>query len=185
MPETSISSKPRWTQAFQRLWVIHWIMASCFLIIYVLGIVMARLPREVAFRGSFYNTHKSFGVLVLVLLLIRVFTLLQAFGKKYLKHSPRFSPVWIRNVILHSILYLLMLVIPISGIWLSNSGGYPIPFFFVTLPNVFAENRAAGAIAHDFHFWLSYTLLACIGLHLIMQQNFLKRNWKRLTRSSA
>ncbi|NMG22913.1 hypothetical protein DP116_27185 [Brasilonema bromeliae SPC951] len=87
-----------------------------------------------------------------------------------------------------------MLVVPISGIFLSNTGGHEIPFFFVTLPNWFEENRSVGAIreasslrliAHSLHFWLSYTLLALVILHIIEQRQFLRRTWKRTFKDNS
>ncbi|MDF5733187.1 MAG: cytochrome b/b6 domain-containing protein [Rhizonema sp. PD38] len=179
IPDTPTPSKPRWTHAFERLWKLHWVMAACFLLIYLVGIVMARLPHEVVFRNSLYNVHKSFGVLVLCLLLFRIFTLLQVFGGKYLKRTPRLTPHWIKTFSIHLLLYVLMLVVPISGILLSNAGGHDVPFFFVTLPNWFEENRSIAAIARNLHFWLAYTLLALVGLHMVEQRQFLRKTWKR------
>jgi cytochrome b561 len=177
-------SSPRWTQAFQRLWKIHWIMAACFLAIYLIGIVMVRLPHEVVFRGSLYNVHKSIGVLVLGLLLVRIFTLLQAFGKKYLKRKPKFTPSWILTTALHGFLYCFMLVVPISGIWLSNAGGHDVPFFFITLPSWFEQNRSLAELAENLHVWFAYTLLSLVGLHMAEQQQFVKRLWKRMNRAA-
>ena len=182
MTEEKPKSSARSTTAFQRLWTLHWVMATCFLVIYGLGIVMARLPREVVFRGSLYNVHKSLGVLVLSLLLVRVFTLLQVFGKKYLKRRPKLTRQWLGGVALHTLLYGLMLVVPISGIWLSNSGGHSIPFFWLTLPDWFPENRAIARTAESLHFWLAYTLLALVVLHVMEQHQFVKRTWRRLTK---
>lgn len=180
MLETNLPPKARWTRAFQRLWTLHWVMAVCFLVIYLLGIIMARLPDEFMFRGAFYNTHKSLGILVLGLLLIRVLFLLQVFSRKYLKRSPKISRQWLRNTLLYTMLYVLMVVIPISGVWLSNSGGHSVSLFFIPLPAWFAENRAVSAIAHDLHFWLAYALLACVGLHLVQQWRFIQRFWRRI-----
>lgn len=180
MLETNLSPKARWNRAFQRLWTLHWIMAACFLVIYLLGIIMARLPYAFAFRGAFYNTHKSLGILVLGLLLIRVLFLLQVFSRKYLKRSPKISRQWLQNTLLYTVLYLFMVVIPISGVWLSNSGGHSVSFFFIPLPDWFAENRAVSAIAHDLHFWLAYALLACVGLHLMQQRRFVERIRQRI-----
>jgi cytochrome b561 len=157
-------------------------MATCFLAIYLVGILMTRLPREVVFRGSLYNVHKSIGVLVLGLLLVRIFTLLQVFGKKYLKRKPRLTRQWVATVALHACLYCFMLVVPISGIWLSNAGGHDVPFFFIKLPNWFQENRAIAHLAESLHFWLAYTLLALVVLHVIEQHQFLKRTWRRVVR---
>jgi cytochrome b561 len=104
-------------------------MAACFLAIYLIGILMARLPREVVFRGSLYNVHKSMGVLVLGLLLVRIFTLLQVFGKKYLKRKPTLTTQWIATVALHSFLYCFMLVVPVSGIWYQTRLDMTFPSF--------------------------------------------------------
>lgn len=155
-------------------------MAACFLVIYLVGMVMAPLPDEVLFRGSLYNVHKSFGVLVLGLLLLRILTLLQTFGRTYLKQSPRLTLHWMKTFCLHLVLYLLMLIVPISGILLSNTAGHDVPFFFVTLPNWFEENRSIVAIAHNLHFWLSYTLLALVAFHMVEQRHFLRKTWKRI-----
>lgn len=159
-------------------------MATCFLAIYLVGMLMVRLPHQVVFRGSLYDFHKSMGVLVLGLLLVRIFTLLQVFSKKYLKRKPTLTRQWIATLALHAFLYCFMLVVPISGIWLSNAGGHEIPFFFITLPNWFQENRAIAHIAESLHFWLAYTLLALVVLHAIDQRQFLKRMWRRVVRKS-
>ena len=182
MNQLKTKSPSRWTHAFQRLWTLHWVMATCFLAIYLIGIVMARLPREVVFRGSFYNIHKSFGILVLGLLLVRIFTLLQVFGRKYIKRKPKLTRQWIAIAALHAFLYCFMLGVPISGIFLSNTGGHEIPFFFIKLPNWFEENRAIAHIAESLHFWLAYTLLALVVLHVMEQRQFLKRVWRHVVR---
>ena len=183
MNQVKTKSPPRWTHAFQRLWTLHWVMAACFFAIYWLGILMARLPHEIVFRGSLYNVHKSMGVLILGLLFVRIFTLLQVFSKKYLKRKPMLTMQWIAIAALHAFLYCFMLVVPISGIWLSNTGGHHIPFFLIKLPNWFEENRAIAHIAESLHFWLAYTLLALVVLHVLEQRQFLKRMWRRVVRN--
>ena len=80
------------------------------------------------------------------LLLVRIFTLLQVFGKKYVKRKPTLTTKWTATVALHAFLYCFMLVVPISGIWLSNTGGHDIPFF-IKLPDWFEENRSITRIA--------------------------------------
>ncbi len=183
MNPVKTKSSSRWTYAFQRLWALHWVMAACFFAIYGVGILMTRLPHEVFFRVSWYNVHKSMGVLVLGLLLFRIFTLLQVYSKKYLKRKPRLTTQWMATVVLHTFLYCFMLVVPISGIWLSNTGGHDIPLFFIKLPNWFEENRAIARFAESLHFWLAYTLLALVVLHMLERRQFLKQMWRRIVRN--
>lgn len=171
----------RWNLAFKRLWTLHWVMAACFLIIYPLGIVMSNLPRDVSFRGSMYHIHKSFGVLAIFLLLYRVLTLLQVYKGKYLKRSPKFTRQWTQNVIVHGLLYGMMLIVPITGVTLSASGGHNIPLFFFNLP---IENvpKSWYKISDSLHFWLGYVSLALIILHILLQKNYLRRKLKQWIR---
>lgn len=179
MSDAKTESTPRWTAAFQRLWTLHWVMVICFLVIYPVGLVMTRLPGDVGFRFSLYNLHKSLGVLVIGLLLVRIFTLLQVFSKKYLKHKPRISQQWLLSVVLHAVLYGFMLVVPMTGIWFSNSAGFPAPLFVVNLPNLFEKNPGVVDLAEALHVWLAYTLAALVVLHAFEQQQFIKRMWRR------
>lgn len=175
--------KPKLTSSFQKLWSLHWIMAVCFLVLYLVGIIMSRLPDEITLKDYMFDFHKSIGVLVMALLLLRIFFLLQVFGKKYSKRQPKLNKQWIQGFTLHSLLYLLMLIVPLSGFLYSNSGGHEVEFFGIAMPNLFQQNQAFFPVARSIHFWLSYTFLAFILLHawenhrLIM--NFRRRflNW--------
>ncbi|MBF2098568.1 MAG: SDR family NAD(P)-dependent oxidoreductase [Gloeomargaritaceae cyanobacterium C42_A2020_066] len=95
----------RKVNVFQSLMSIHWVMAACFLILFVVGIPMVRLPEALGVRGLAYSTHKSFGVLVLILLVARMVLLIQASWKRYARRSPRLSLPWLGSVALHSFLY--------------------------------------------------------------------------------
>ena len=115
------TSKPRLTSAFQRLMSIHWWMALCYVALFLGGTFMARLDREVSFRGSFYDVHKMIGVLTLALLGWRILVLVQVWWKKYSKRWPMLNGKWWKNVALHSGMYLLMVAVPMAGFLLSNS----------------------------------------------------------------
>ncbi len=170
----------RKANAFQSLMSIHWLMAFCFLILFTLGILMARLPEDVAIREFAYATHKSFGVLILGLLVARIFLLLRVSWKKYSKRFPKKTPAWARAFALHSALYIFMLAQPLSGLFLSNSnasGG--VPFFGMTAPDLFPVNAGVVELARSLHFWLAYTFAAFIGLHLWEQQKVVRAYWRR------
>jgi cytochrome b561 len=173
-------TRKRKTNAFQNLMSIHWWMAFCFLLLFALGILMVRLPEDIAIRELAYATHKSFGVLILGLLIARIFLLLRVSWKKYSQRSAKMSSTWMRVFALHSVLYVFMLAVPLSGLFLSNShesGG--VPFFWLTFPDVFPENAAVVELARSLHFWLAYTFLASIALHIWEQQKVVRAYWRR------
>lgn len=181
MSETlTTSSKPRLTSAFQRLMSIHWWMAACYLGLFVGGVVMARLEREVSFRGSLYDLHKSIGVLTLGLLSWRVLVLSQVWWKKYSHRRPKLSGKWWQAFALHTSLYLFMLAVPIAGFLLSNSyQSNNVEFLGFVVPDIFPQNKAMVEVGRNLHFWLAYTFLAFIALHMLLQWKVVKANWRR------
>jgi cytochrome b561 len=176
----SVASKPRSNSAFKRLMSVHWWMAIAYLVLFPVGTFMAQLPREVSFRSSLYDFHKSIGILTMALLTWRILVLLQVWWKKYTKRSPKVSADWIKTVALHSSLYLLMWAVPIAGFLLSNSfKADNVKFFGILLPDIFPQNQAMIEVGRSAHFWLSYTFLAFIVLHGIAQWKVVRANWRR------
>jgi cytochrome b561 len=158
---------------------IHWWMAGCYLILLVVGTFMAQLPRN-DFRNMLYDFHKSIGVLTMALLTWRILTLIQVMGKKYSRRLPKRSPEWLRNFALHTLMYVFMWAVPIAGFLLSNSfRANNVKFFGLLLPDIFPQNEAMVDVGRALHFWLSYTFLAFIALHLMVQWKVAKANWRR------
>jgi cytochrome b561 len=179
--QTITPKKPRFNSAFQRLMSVHWWMAGCYLILFVVGTYMAQLPRN-DFRDILYDFHKSIGVLTMALLTWRILTLIQVMRKKYTKRLPKFSPQWLKNLALHTLMYVFMWAVPIAGFLLSNSfRANGVKFFGLLLPDIFPENKDMVEVGRSLHFWLSYTFLAFIVLHLMVQWKVAKANWRRFT----
>jgi cytochrome b561 len=182
MAEVSIVTvlvKPRLNSAFKRLMSVHWWMAGCYLVLFIGGATMARLPKD-SLRNSLYDFHKSIGVLVMALLTLRILTLIQVMWKKYTKKLPVFSPKWIRNFVLHGLMYVLMWLVPIAGFLLSNSfKANNVKFFGIVLPDIFPEDSSMISVGRSMHFWLGYTFLVLILLHAIVQWKVVKANWRR------
>jgi cytochrome b561 len=183
MSELSVKAKPRLTSAFQRLMSVHWWMAAAYLILFIGGTVMSQLPREVSFRGMFYDFHKSIGVLSMALLTWRILILLQVWWKKYSKRFPKLTLGWWRTFVLHFLLYVFMWAVPIAGFLLSNSfRPNNVKFFGLPLPDIFPQDKAMVEIGRGLHFWLSYTFLAFVLLHTIAQWKVVRANWRRFSK---
>ena len=160
---------------------LHWIMAICFVLLFSVGIYMADLPREVSYKFALYDFHKSMGVLVMGLLVTRIFIALRS-------AKPNFSQktsVWLRTTVLHTSLYLFMLVVPISGYLFSNFAGRDVAFFGLNLPPIVNESKDVVGLAKNAHFWLAYTFMAFIGVHLLVQRKYIAGVWRRLSRRAS
>ncbi|MEM8722894.1 MAG: cytochrome b [Cyanobacteria bacterium P01_G01_bin.39] len=181
MSQASRTTKPRKNSAFKNLMSIHWWMFYCYIVLFIGGSLMARLPREVVGRNFLYDFHKSVGVLTMALLTWRILTLLQVWWKKYTKRLPKYSPEWMRKFALHTSLYLFMWAVPVSGFFFSNSfQSGNVRFLWITLPDLFPQNSDLVELGRSIHFWLAYTFLAFIILHALDQIKVVKGFWRRI-----
>lgn len=179
---TQPAAKPRFNSAFKQLMSLHWAMAACYLVLFITGPFMAQLPRELFIRNPLYAFHKSVGVLTMAFLTLRILTLLRVWWKKYTKRLPKFTKEWYKNFALHAILYVFMWLVPVAGFLLSNSiRTNNVPFFGIVFLNVFPPNPAMVEVGRSLHFWLGYTFLAFVILHILAEKKVVRANWRRLT----
>ena len=179
---TQPAAKPRLNSAFKQLMSLHWVMSACYLVLFISGTSMARLPRELFIRGPLYDFHKSVAVLTMAFLTLRILTLLRVWWKKYTKRLPKFTKEWYKNFALHATLYVFMWLVPVTGFFFSNSfKSNNVKFFGIVLPDMFPQNSAMVDLGRSLHFWLAYTFLAFVILHILDQKKVVRANWRRLT----
>jgi cytochrome b561 len=122
------------------------------------------------------------GALVIALLTWRILILLRVWWRKYTKRLPKFTPAWFKTFVLHTLLYVFMWVVPVSGFFFSNSyQSNNVPFFWFTLPDIFPQNSELVDLGRSLHFWFSYTFLAFIILHTFAQWKVVRANWRRFS----
>jgi len=162
---------------------LHWLMAVIILGMIAVGFTMVHLIDDsVPIKFNWlYPYHKSFGLLVLLLVAAR----LAARRSARLPGLPRALPPWERRLAkaAHVALYSLMILVPVMGYSLSSSftqsdGVY---FFGVNLPELLPKNDARFAVFDRLHAILAYTLLALIILHVLgaLKHRFLDRDKDR------
>ncbi|WP_373018144.1 cytochrome b [Thiomicrorhabdus sp.] len=141
----------------------HWISALLFIGLIALGIYMGDLPKGPE-KLELYNLHKSLGIGLLALMVLRLI---------WLKVSPNPSQISyskFEHILGHAvkgILYLAMLMMPISGWIMSNSGGHEVAFFdLFVLPTIVGENEMLHEIAEEIHEIGGYAMIAVIALHI-------------------
>jgi cytochrome b561 len=174
------AAAPRRNSIFKQLMSVHWWMAGFYLILYASGITIEKLQGEVSYRELLYAAHKSFGVLVLLLLGWRLYLLLRVWGRKYSKHLPKFTGNWYFQTGLHTFMYLMMLAVPLSGYWLSNAyKANNISLFGIPMPDIFPVNSEVVPQAGDAHGYTSKILAIAIIAHTIIQHKVVKANWRR------
>jgi cytochrome b561 len=149
--------------------VMHWLMAAIIITLIGVGIYMADLPKDTdaqkQYAYQFYGMHKSFGVIALLLIAVRLVWL-------RVSPSPALPAVFEgkeRLLVegLKKLLYLLMLIVPVSGYLMSNAGGYPINFFgLFELPALIGKSKAIGGVMHEVHEIAGFVILGVVVLHM-------------------
>jgi cytochrome b561 len=171
--------------AFKHLMSIHWVMAACYLVLFMTGSSMSRMPDGLLIRDPLYDFHKSIGALVIAILSWRILVLLRVWWRKYTRRLPTLTLEWLLKFALHSVLYVFMWVVPVSGFLLSNSyQSRNVTFFGVLLPDLFPQNSALVEVARSLHFWFAYTFLAFIALHAVVQWKSIRAPWRRFIHRS-
>lgn len=138
----------------------HWAAAALVIGLYGLGLSLESFGED--FERAAIPLHKSFGVLLLALTVLRLLWRLATPQPTALD-----APAWQHRTATaaHWLLYALIVAIPVSGIVMSWSAGRPVSVFgLVELPTLIAKNGAAHDIK-EVHEVLSNVLMIVVGLH--------------------
>jgi len=158
----------------------HWIIALAILVNGTFGLLMdlARSPMQ---KISWLALHKSIGLTVLALVLLRIAWRWRD-GRPLDEPAPRWQQ-WSAHAV-HGVLYVLIVALPLSGWWFNSVTGKPLQWFkLFNLPALAAKNDDIRHFAHAVHeylFWfLVLVLVAHVGAalkhHVFDNDNVLRR----------
>jgi cytochrome b561 len=155
------NTSERWGAVSQTL---HWLIVLLILGLAIVGLTMGDLPKTPKYFWV-YTMHKSFGITVLVLVVLRLLWRLYAGAPEAVAGTPR----WQERIasLTHWALYGLILAMPISG-WLydSASGLRPFKLFgLFTMPKLVAPNESVRHLSHQAHETLFWVLVALVAAH--------------------
>lgn len=151
----------RWGSLSQFL---HWLIVVLVVTQVALALVFKSLHRG-PLLFILVNSHKSIGITILALMLIRV---LWRWGS-CVPDLPAALTAYERLVArgTHVALYVILLVMPLTG-WLGSvAHGIPVRWFaLVTLPDIVAKNAALSKLMFMAHFWLAILLGVIVTVHI-------------------
>ena len=145
----------------QRL--IHWVMAACLLAMLFIGVGMVStlMPKYL----PLVSIHKSLGITILVLALIRLAVRLR-FGAPALPADLP-EPVKLAAHLSHYAFYALMIAMPLIGWAMLSAAAYPVVVFGgLYLPAILPQSDSLHSLLWDTHFYLAFVFFALILLHL-------------------
>jgi cytochrome b561 len=162
---SNASSRPVGYSGGQKL--LHWVIALMLLTLIPVGIYMVQRGAATSFdavTNQLYTAHKTFGFLVLMLIVLRIALRLR-------NGTPAQEPGLARMQVVaaeatHGLLYVLMIVVPILG-WLGVSaygatgllGGF-------TLPALLGKDTVLGEAILKYHGYAAFAMAGLIAVHI-------------------
>jgi len=151
---------------------LHWLIALLIIGMLAFGTYLAFLPRDDASRFDLIQLHKSIGITVIVLAVLRLLWRLMS----RVPLLPAHMPAWERFAAhaSHFLLYALIIAIPLSG-WAQASAsplGIPTIWFgIIEIPHLpglqgFADQHAVEHQLHEIHEWLGYLMMGLLAIHV-------------------
>ena len=145
----------------QRL--LHWLMAICLLAMLFIGVGMVStiMPKYL----GLVSIHKSLGIAILVLALIRLAVRLRYGAPALPAGLP--APMKLAAHLSHYAFYLLMIGMPLIGWGMLSAAAYPVEVFgSVRLPSILPQSDRLHALLWGAHFYLAFAFFALILLHV-------------------
>ncbi len=164
--------------------VLHWLIAACILALLAMGLVMTHVKLAPATLFPLYQLHKSVGITVLLLVLLRViwrFT-----------HRPPPLPAAMPGVeraassTVHLLLYALMLGMPLTGWAVVSASPLNIPtvlYGIVPWPHLpvlstLAHKKPVEAVLQTLHAWGAWIVIGIVAVHIAaaLRHHFITRD---------
>lgn len=139
---------------------IHWITAALIISALIIGFILEDLQSNIRMQSM--NLHKSFGIMVFILLFIRIIFRLVS------KIPP--MPEQIKRIeqiaagIGHFSFYVLMAIVPLSGLLMVWAKGYNAGLFGLKLPVLLSASPNLAEIFSEVHeISAAFLLLSLFG----------------------
>src|SRR5947209_441104 len=166
--------------------IMHWVMAALVLGALVIGVTMVQVVHDPAERFELTQTHKSIGVAILLLALVRLCLRIRATAPV---PEPAAPLVMNAAKAVHIALYVLLLAMPLSGWLMASTTPVRVPtsvFALFELPYPLAPNFATYRFAHGIHVASAISLTSLIALHvaatlvhsLLWRDGTVRRMWR-------
>ncbi|MDE1996727.1 MAG: cytochrome b [Rhizobiaceae bacterium] len=145
----------------QRL--LHWLMAIAILAMLFIGVGM--VSTVVPLYVPLLQTHKTLGIAVLLLALIRLVV-------RFISGAPPLpadlpEPMKLAAHLSHVALYALMIGMPLIGWAMLSAAAYPIVLYGgIRLPPILPQNDTLHSLLWTAHHYLALAFFALVLMHL-------------------
>lgn len=144
--------------------LLHWLLAVIVIGMLSLGYLLDDMARGPT-KDFYVDLHRSFGVLALLLVLVRLWW--------RARHAPPALPPtmprWQRAAagVTHALLYLCILLQPLSGYLASSFSSDGVRFFGMALPQWAWDDKPIRTFFGEVHGLVAMALVVLVALHVL------------------
>ena len=156
---------------------LHWITALT-IIIAICAVLSADLFNQRSTHDLMMAIHRSAGFCVLCLFLVRIAERRRSTPEEIASNSWTDWTDWAAQGT-HTVLYVLMFLIPVLGWALTNARGQDLVVFGLKMPRIIQiYNADLSYTLQDFHGSTAWILIALVGLHIsaALWHHFVRRD---------
>lgn len=140
---------------------LHWLVAALVFATWPLGLMIGFVKDDV--KLDFYLVHESLGFLVLWLMLLRTGARLTG----TMPPAEGSKPERLAAGIVHGLLYVFLVVMPVSGFLATNAHGFPLVWFgLLPVWSPLGKSPDIAWVLSAVHEWSAWILLGLVALHL-------------------
>lgn len=152
----------------------HWLLFLLLLGAIIGGNIESRMD-DGPEKMEMVALHKSFGVIILTLVILRLAWRLISPPPKNLASGWQ-APA---SVAVHWLLYAVMFAQPVTGMLMSQAAGYPVALFGVfEVPALVAESEALAEQLHEAHerIWILLAVFALLHIAAGLHHHFVQKD---------
>ena len=162
-PGVGVASMPR--RHAMPIVFLHWLIAVAAVGQVSLGWWMQSLPKAPpGLRAGWFNVHKSIGISIGLVMVIRLIIRLRGSAPAYPVHMPPWQQQAAR--LSHGLLYGCLFALPLSGYLGSSFTKYPIRFYGFALPHWGWDAPALKELCSMVHLGCVWLLMGLVTLHV-------------------
>ncbi|SNB51662.1 cytochrome b561 [Arboricoccus pini] len=161
---TPLPSEPRRAYTLPAVW-LHWLTAILVMATLPVAWIMSSLPDNDPRADTYFTIHKSLGVTIFVLVVLRL--LWRAI--KPAPDLPHDIPPWqaLAARINHWLLYAILLVMALSGYLLTVAAGYPLSYFGLFDVPGFGKYETLANVADTLHVLGRFLVYLFVAVHIL------------------
>lgn len=143
---------------------LHWLIALLVFAMFALGLTMGDLPLGPD-KVKVYNLHKSIGLTILTLVLLRLLWRRASPPPPLPVDMPRWENAAAR--LSHALLYALLLAQPVVGWVHAGAANFPVVVYgFFTLPQLTGPDETLKKTLEGAHWFIALAILVVVCVHV-------------------